>query len=116
MEARLFGPVRSSTAAAWSWSGLRDVLVGGFPRLARLRLVLPAAMEPQVLVGVAADRALQRRGEALCEQAGVVGGAGELVGLDDRRAAHLVMERLAEAAGKADDHGRPVLERQQRDR
>jgi hypothetical protein len=42
-----------------------------------VELLFPAAMQPGVLVGVAADPGLERGGEPLSEQPDVVGGAAE---------------------------------------
>src|SRR5579883_2668402 len=56
------------------------------------RLILPAPMEPQVLGRVLADEAFEGRGEALGQDADVVGRAGQVGGVDDVLAADLVAE------------------------
>src|SRR4051812_16138875 len=92
--------------------GVADAVAGRVRRLAfpRLRPVLPAAMEPEVLVGVASDRGLEGGGEALGEEAGVVGGAGEFVGVDDLGAADLVAEAGADPSRVADGDRGAVLD------
>ena len=57
-----------------------------------LRLVFPAAVQPEILLRVAADDPFQGRSVSLGQQFGVVGGPGPFLGLDDLFTADLVAE------------------------
>ena len=86
------------------------------PPSSRLRLMLPPPMEPEILRRVLADQPLEGRREPLGEHADVVGRAGKLGGIDHVFAADLVAEARPDPPRDADDDGRLVLDRQQRDR
>ena len=73
-------------------------------------------MQPEVLVGVAADDLFQGCCVTLGQQAGIVGGALPFLGVDQLGAADFVAEPRADPPRLADDHRRVVLDGQQGDR